>query len=46
MSEGKEAYLQLGPYERRLIEGAGHFPQRERAEKTARRIVGWLNRFR
>ena len=45
MSEGKEAYFN-GPYERRLIPGAGHFPQRERAAETATQIVEWLRRFR
>lgn len=44
MSEGKEAYFS-GPYERRLIEGVGHFPQRERALETAQQVVGWLRRF-
>src|SRR5262249_22083174 len=32
-SDGKEAYF-TAPYERRLISGAGHFPQRERAADT------------
>ena len=45
MSEGKEA-LFSGPYERRLIAGAGHFPQREKAAETASEIVGWLRRYR
>jgi pimeloyl-ACP methyl ester carboxylesterase len=45
MSEGKEAYF-IGPYERRLIAGAGHFPQRERAGETAMQIVEWLWRYR
>jgi len=45
MSEGKEAYF-TGPYERRLIEGAGHFPQRERATETAAQIVEWLRQYR
>ena len=45
MSEGKEAYF-TGPYERRLIAGAGHFPQRERVSATARQIVEWLGRYR
>ena len=45
MSEGKEAYF-IGPYERRLIAGAGHFPQRERAADVASRIVDWLGRYR
>jgi pimeloyl-ACP methyl ester carboxylesterase len=43
-SEGKEAYFS-GPYERRLIDGAGHFPQRERASETAAQIIEWLRRF-
>jgi pimeloyl-ACP methyl ester carboxylesterase len=45
MSEGKEAYFG-GPYERRLIAGAGHFPQRECAPETALQIVEWLKRYR
>jgi pimeloyl-ACP methyl ester carboxylesterase len=45
MSEGKEAYF-TGPYERRLVAGAGHFPQRESAAETATQIVDWLRRFR
>jgi len=44
MSEGKEAYFS-GSYERRLIDGAGHFPQRERAPETAQQVVAWLRRF-
>jgi pimeloyl-ACP methyl ester carboxylesterase len=45
MSEGKEGYFS-GPYERRLIAGAGHFPQRERPAETAAQIVAWLKRYR
>jgi len=45
MSEGKEDYF-TGPYERRLIEGAGHFPQRERAAETVPRIIDWVRRYR
>jgi pimeloyl-ACP methyl ester carboxylesterase len=44
MSEGKEAYFE-GPYARRLIEGTGHFPQRENPLETARHLVAWLRRF-
>ena len=44
MSEGKEAYF-TGPYERRLIDGAGHFPQRERTAEAVRQIVEWLPRY-
>ncbi len=44
MSEGKESYF-TGPYERRLIDGAGHFPQRECAPETAAQIVQWLQRY-
>jgi hypothetical protein len=29
-----------------LVEGAGHFPQRERAADTASQIVDWLRRYR
>lgn len=43
-SEGKEAYFS-GPYERRLIDGTGHFPQREDPEQTAQHVVAWLRRF-
>ena len=45
MSEGKEAYF-AGPYERRLVAGAGHFPQRECAADVAAQIVDWLRRHR
>jgi pimeloyl-ACP methyl ester carboxylesterase len=44
MSEAKEGYFE-GPYERRLVEGAGHFPQRERADETARQVAEWLRRY-
>lgn len=44
MSEGKESYF-IGPYERRLVAGAGHFPQRERANEVAPQIVDWLRRY-
>jgi pimeloyl-ACP methyl ester carboxylesterase len=40
-SEGKEA-LFSGPYRRRLIDGAGHFPQREAADNVAALIMGFL----
>ena len=45
MSEGKEAYF-AGPYERRLVAEAGHFPQRECAADVAAQIVDWLRRHR
>jgi len=45
MSAGKESYF-AGPYERRLVEGAGHFPQRERPAEVAPQIVDWLKRYR
>jgi pimeloyl-ACP methyl ester carboxylesterase len=45
MSEGKESFF-LGPYERRLVAGAGHFPQRECAAEVAPQIVDWLARHR
>jgi pimeloyl-ACP methyl ester carboxylesterase len=45
MSEGKEAFFE-GPYERRLIGGSGHFPQREHAAETAANILEWLGRYR
>ena len=41
MSEGKERYFE-GPYARRLVSGAGHFPQRERAAEIAPQIVEWI----
>lgn len=44
MSEGKESYF-AGPYERRLIAGCGHFPQRERPREVAPEIIDWLKRF-
>jgi pimeloyl-ACP methyl ester carboxylesterase len=44
MSEGKEAYF-VGPYERRLIDGAGHFPQRECSTETVRQVLDWVRRF-
>jgi pimeloyl-ACP methyl ester carboxylesterase len=44
MSESKEAFFS-GAYERRLIDGAGHFPQRERAAETAQHMVAWLRRY-
>jgi pimeloyl-ACP methyl ester carboxylesterase len=40
-SEGKEA-LFSGPYHRVLLEGAGHFPQREAADNVSSLIVGFL----
>jgi pimeloyl-ACP methyl ester carboxylesterase len=42
-SEGKQAFF-AGPYERRLIDGAGHFPQRERSAETVRHLLDWLRR--
>jgi pimeloyl-ACP methyl ester carboxylesterase len=44
-SEGKEPYF-TGPYQRRLISDAGHFPQRERASETAQQLLDWLRRYR
>lgn len=43
-SEGKERYFR-GAYERHVIEGVGHFPQRENSAQTAQHIVAWLRRF-
>ena len=45
LSEGKERFFE-GPYERRLVAGAGHFPQRECASDVAQQIVEWIQRFR
>ena len=42
MSAGKEQYFS-GRYERQLLEGVGHFPQREAAEEVARRLVAFLS---
>jgi pimeloyl-ACP methyl ester carboxylesterase len=44
MSEGKESHF-TGPYERRLVAGAGHFPQRERPIEVAPQIIDWLKRY-
>ena len=44
MSEGKEAFF-AGRYERHLIAGAGHFPQRERADETGWHATGFLRRW-
>jgi len=44
-SEGKEAYF-AGPYERRLVAKAGHFPQRECPADTASGAIDWLSRYR
>lgn len=43
MSEGKEQYFS-GRYERQLLEGVGHFPQREQPEEVARRLLDFLGR--
>lgn len=42
-SEDRQGYFS-GAYERHLIEGVGHFPQRENASQTAQHIVAWLRR--
>lgn len=44
-SEGKERFF-TGPYERDLVAGAGHFPQRERPAATSTRLLDWLARHR
>ena len=40
-SEGKEG-LFLGPYERRVLPGVGHFPQRQRSEEVGGLLAGFL----
>ncbi|CAM4104983.1 Alpha/beta hydrolase superfamily hydrolase/acyltransferase protein [Bordetella tumbae] len=37
-SDGREAFFR-GAYERQVLEGVGHFPQREAAQAVARRIL-------
>ena len=41
MSEGKERYF-TGPYERIVLPGVGHFPQRQAAEEVAGHLVRFL----
>ncbi|HHY25343.1 MAG TPA: alpha/beta hydrolase [Desulfitobacterium dehalogenans] len=43
-SMDKENYF-IGPYKRKLISGAGHFPQREYPEVVAKEIVNWIKNF-
>lgn len=40
-SGGKEGFFR-GRYERRLLEGVGHFPQREAPGEVARALLGFL----
>jgi pimeloyl-ACP methyl ester carboxylesterase len=40
-SAGKEGFFR-GRYERRLLEGVGHFPQREAPEEVARALLDFL----
>jgi pimeloyl-ACP methyl ester carboxylesterase len=40
-SEGKEHFF-AGRYQREIIEGAGHFPQREKPEQVARSILRFI----
>jgi pimeloyl-ACP methyl ester carboxylesterase len=40
-SEGKEGFF-LGPYERRVLPGVGHFPQRQRSEDVGELLVRFL----
>lgn len=35
-------HLFSGPYLRSVLEGVGHFPQRERPDAVAEAIIGWL----
>jgi pimeloyl-ACP methyl ester carboxylesterase len=41
-SEGKERFFS-GRYERRLLDGVGHFPQREAPQEVARAILDFVN---
>ena len=40
-SEGKESFF-LGPYERRVLPGVGHFPQRQRGEEVGALLARFL----
>jgi pimeloyl-ACP methyl ester carboxylesterase len=40
-SEGKQRFF-TGPYQRIVLEGVGHFPQREAPERVGAAIVGFL----
>ena len=42
-TDGADRYFSAG-YDRRFVEGAGHFPQRERPEETARAILRRIGR--
>ncbi len=42
-SAQKEDYF-TGPYERKLISKAGHFPQREYPEIVAKEIINWIKK--
>ena len=44
-SEGKEALFK-GPYERIVLDGVGHFPQRQAPQAVADNLVGFLARPR
>jgi pimeloyl-ACP methyl ester carboxylesterase len=41
-SAGKESYF-IGPYQRVVLDGVGHFPQREAPDKVAGIIVGFCD---
>jgi pimeloyl-ACP methyl ester carboxylesterase len=41
LSEGEEASF-TGPYRREIVDGAGHFVQRERPEETTRLLLEWF----
>jgi pimeloyl-ACP methyl ester carboxylesterase len=41
VSEGQEVNF-TGPYRREIVDGAGHFVQRERPEETSRLLLEWL----
>jgi len=42
-SEGREGFF-LGPYERHVLPGAGHFPQRQRSEEVGKLLAEFLTR--
>ena len=42
-SEGKERFFK-GPYQRLVLEGVGHFPQREAPRAVADALLAFLSR--
>jgi len=45
-SSAHQEHYFTGPYQRLVLEGIGHFPQRERHAEVASQIVDWLGRYR